>query len=106
MEESLCRNERGKFCDTYLVCRTQDKDLSHEELHSLNKVFIAETYVLSAAIRSTGSHKDKFLEELNRIKNLPKHKLEHLIAIIATYQPDDDTVVVISENWLPYKTLN
>jgi len=45
------------------------------------------------------------LEELNRIKNLPKHKLEHLIAIIATYQPDDDTVVLISENWLRYKTL-
>jgi len=34
VEESLCRNERGKFCDTYLVCRTQDKNLSHEELHS------------------------------------------------------------------------
>ena len=42
---------------------------------------------------------------MNLIKNLPKHELKHLIAIIATYQPDDDTVVVISENWLLYKTL-
>jgi len=45
------------------------------------------------------------LKVVNKIKNLPKDKLKHLVEIIATYQPDDDTLVVIQENWLSYKSL-
>ena len=39
------------------------------------------------------------------IKNFPKHHFKHLIPIIDTYQPDDDTLVVIFENWRSYKSL-
>ena len=42
---------------------------------------------------------------VNSIKNYPKQRLEHLIPIIDTYQPDDDTMVVIFESWRSYKSL-
>ena len=73
-----------------------------------NSLHIAQTFILSAAIRSNPSyknHKEYFLSIVNWIKNLPKHRLEHLIPIIDTYQPDDDTLVVIFENWRSHKSL-
>ena len=73
-----------------------------------NSLHIAQTFILSAAIRSNPgykNHKEDFLRAVNHIKNFPKHHFKLLIPIIDTYQPDDDTLVVIFENWRSYKSL-